>query len=187
MSAGQLAENHARLHVELQDVIAFFEQEVGENGRVQQHSIDLLNSFIEKQLYTNFLQLVEGYGKAMAFIDHEELVLKLNKSYTLLLDGYIIEKKMARKKLNLIKEDKKADPEVLAKNEKTVADIEQKIAVAKVEFSRLKAMARVPGETFKDPNFDFKQWYKEEKEAIARKASLLDAKAAYLASKAASG
>jgi hypothetical protein len=152
MSAGQLAENQARLNVELQDIITFFQEQ-----SIQQNSIALLNDFIEKHLTTNFLSLAEGYGQCMAFIDHEELLTKLNKCFNLLIDGYKIESKMARKKLNALKEDKKTDPDLMARNEKINSDIDRKLSEGKVEYARLRAMSKIPAASFKDPKFNFKE------------------------------
>lgn len=178
MSAGQLAENQARLNIELQDIITFFEEQ-----KIQEQSIALLNDFIEKKLATNFLSLAEGYGKCMAFIDHEELLSKLVKCSVLLIDGYKIESKIARKKLNALKEDKKTDPEVMAKNEKINVDIDLKLAEGKVEYARLRAMGKIPAESFKDPHFDFKHWLRQDKIKNSKSSQLADEKLRYLASR----
>ena len=55
----------------------------------------------------------------MAFIEHDELINKLLKTYQQLIDGFIIERKIINKRIRLLKEDKKAKPvkKVKAKKE----------------------------------------------------------------------
>jgi hypothetical protein len=148
MTSAQSAEAQARLNVNLREIVQFYEAQ-----GVQQHSIDLLNSFIDKHLTIDFLNLAEGFGQCMAFIDHDELISKLLKTYVQLIDGFIIERKIINKKIRLLKEDKKADPEVLARQENLLADVDVKKANAMVSMARLRAMNTIQFESFKIPNF----------------------------------
>jgi hypothetical protein len=151
----QSAEAQARLNVNLREIVSFFE-----SAGIQEHSVTLLNSFIDKHLTTDFLSLAEGYGSCMAFIDHNDLIAKLLKTYTSLLDGYIIERKIINKRIRLLKEDKKADPDVLARQENLLSDVDNKKALAIVAMARLRAMNLIPFEKFKDPKFNGLAEYK---------------------------
>lgn len=145
----QSAEAQARLNVNLREIVTFFV-----DAGVQDRSIQLLNTFIDKHLTMDFLTLAEGFGKCMAFIDHDELVSKLFKTYQCLIDGYIIERRMINKRIRLLKEDKKTDPEVLARQENLLIDVDNKKAVAIVAMARLRAMNFVPLNSFKDSKFN---------------------------------
>lgn len=175
MSNAQLAENNARLNVELEDLIIFFE-----SAEIQEHSIANMKDLIEKGLISDCLDLAEGFGKCMAFINHEELLSKMLSCYSVLIDGIKIERKMTGKKLGLLREDKKADPEILAKVESQMENVEKRLSAGKVEHARLQAMSFFPMDKFKDPKFDYKKAYKTEKQRIKE---LLDPKAQYLKQK----
>lgn len=171
MTAAQSAEAQARLNVNLREIVTFFE----ENG-VQEHSTQLLNSFIDKHLTNDFLTLAEGYGKCMAFIDHDELVNKLLKTFVSLIDGYVIERKMINKRIRLLKEDKKADPEVLARQENLLMEVDNKKALAMVSMTRLRAMSTISIQKFKDPKFDGLTFYRNaiehQKQLLKQSASI---------------
>lgn len=88
--------------------------------------------------------------------------------------GYIIERKVVSKKIKLMKEDKKTDPEVLVKQENLLLDIDQKKAIVTVACVRLRTMTTIPMEEFKkDPEFDYMQRHKEKlefrKQALSKK------------------
>ena len=127
MSGAQLAEAQARLNVALKDIVQFFEDE-----GVKEHSVVLLNSFIDKHLTVDFLALAENFGKCMAFINHDELTSRLFKSFSILMEGYIIERKVTNKRLKMLKEDKKSDPDVILRLENLIIDIDQRKAVVTV-------------------------------------------------------
>lgn len=159
------AENLARLNVCLKDIVTFFEE-----AGIQPSSVDLLNSFIEKHLYTDFLSLAEGFGKCMAFINHNDLIRKILDAYNTLINGYVIERKTIMKKIRILKEDKKTDPEVLAKQENLLADVDQKKAYAIVICARVRAMNYIPVDMFRNEKFDAIQYYDKnvEKPQIVR-------------------
>ena len=156
MSGAQLAEAQARLNVALRDIVAFFE-----DGGVKEHSVELLNSFIDKHLTVDFLSLAESFGKCMAFIDHDDLTSRLFKCFSLLMEGYIIERKVTNKRLKMLKEDKKSDPDVILRLENLIIDIDQRKAIATVSLARFRAMQTMSINNFKDSNFDYKKAYKE--------------------------
>lgn len=148
------AENLARLNVCLKDIVTFFEE-----AGIASSSLELMNSFIEKHLYMDFLSLAEGFGKCMAFINHDELVRRILEAYNTLINGYIIERKAISKKIRILKEDKKTDPEVLAKQENLLADVDQKKANAMTILARVRAMNYLPVNLFKDDKFDGVSYY----------------------------
>eukprot|EP01039_Chlorochromonas_danica_P000031 gene31-34_t len=141
----QSAEAQARLNVSLREIVTFF----SESG-VQERSIQLLNTFIDKHLTNDFLNLAEGFGKCMAFLDHDELIAKIFRTYQCMIDGFIIERKIITKRIRLMKEDKKTDPEVLARQENLLIEVDNKKAVAIVSMARLRAMNFVPLAGFKE-------------------------------------
>lgn len=149
------AEAQARLNVALKDIINFYEQ-----AKIAPSSVQLMETFVEKHLPIDFLSLAEGFGKCMAFIDHDELISLLYKAFVLLVDGYVIERKQINKKLKLLKEDKKADPAKVNSMENAIVDIDQRKAVAISTLNRIKAMNLVPAALFRDPKFDAFSYYK---------------------------
>lgn len=161
MTAAQSAEAQARLNVSLQEVVTFFEE-----AGVKETSITLMNSFIEKHLTADFLVLAEGYGDCMAFIKHDELVSLLLKCHLQLIDGFVIERKVINKKLRLLKEDKKADPEVVARLENLLVELDNKKAVAMVASMKLRAMDAIPLEKFMDPKFDAVKYSREQAQHV---------------------
>lgn len=172
--SGQSAEAQARLTASLRDVVSFME-----SAGVQAHSIALLNEFIAKHQTVELLGLAENYGSSTAYVghdqlmDHDQLMNLLYTSWSLLFDGYTIEKKILLKRIKLLREDKKTDPEVLARLENTLADIEQKKAHVLVNVIRFKAMITIPLADFRaDKDFDYMGRHKEN---IERRKYLLSA------------
>ena len=141
------AEAQARLQVSLRELIEFFEK-----SGIEQRSVEKLNDFITKNQTMEFLDLCESFGDCMAFIDHDDLCTKMGTSYNLLSDGYNIEKKMLNKRLKALKEDKKTEPETLAKVENALIDVEQKKAAVLVLCLRLKNMALISANQYKKDN-----------------------------------
>lgn len=161
MSAAQSAETLARLHSSLKDVISFFEK-----AGVSSHSIDNLNEFLTKNQTIAFLELAEAFGECMAFIDHDDLLIRLQGSFHLLADGYNIERKIILKRLKFLKEDKKSDSVLIDKNENSLVDVEQRKALVLVQCLRLRAMLTIPIRHFKeDPNYDCMSHYNKLQES----------------------
>ena len=137
-------EANARLNVSLRDLLPFFE-----GAGVQKHSLDMLTDMITKNKQTDFLNLAENYGACMAFINQDELVTKLALSWGLYCDSLKAEGKAQLKKIKAMKEDKKADPDILTRLENSLADISIKRANAMGNYMRFKAMATISIEVFK--------------------------------------
>ena len=151
------AEAQARLQVSLRELIEFFEKQ-----GIEPRSVDKLNDFITKNQSMEFLDLCESFGECMAFIDHDELCIKMHTAYNMLSDGFNIEKKVLKKRFKLLQEDKKTEPETLAKVENAINDVEQKKAAVLVSCLRLKAMSLIPSSNFKnDDKYDSVAYYKQ--------------------------
>ena len=151
------AEAQARLQVSLRELIEFFEK-----YGIEPRSVEKLDGFITKNQSMEFLDLCESFGECMAFLDHDELCTRMCTSYNMLSDGYNIEKKQLNKRLKLLKEDKKTEPETLAKIENAINDVEQKKASVLVSCLRLKAMSLIPSDNFKkDDKYDSLKYYKQ--------------------------
>ena len=155
------ADAQARLQVSLRELIEFFEK-----YGIETRSVEKLNDFITKNQSMEFLDLCESFGECMAFIDHDELCTRLSTSYNFLSDGYNIEKKTLNKRLKALKEDKKTEPETLAKIENAINDVEMKKAAVLVNCLRVKAMVMIPSENFKkDEKYDSLKLYKQLQES----------------------
>ncbi len=160
-----LADSQARLNVVLRDIIAMYEAN-GVGGR----SIDILTDKLNKNLCIEFLALAESYGESMAFIDHDFLVSKLKDGWGFLITGYDIEKKSILKKLKALREDKKAEPANMAKQEGLLSDVEHKKSIGMCELLRVRYMTTISIKEFnKDPNIDYVSIHKENE--IVRKAN----------------
>ena len=157
-----VVEAQARLNVSLRDLVQFFEQ-----AGILQQSIDKLNEFIDKHQTIDFLTLVQAYGKCMAYINHDELIVKVNASWELFLDGLNLERKLINKKLKALREDKKADPNNVLKQEALIADIDEKKSRVVLNNVRLKAVKCTSiSEFINDPNIDLDALYKQRLPAL---------------------
>lgn len=151
-----VAEINARLNVQLTNLKAMFE-----TAGIQQHSIVMLEGLIKDKKPSDFLTLIEGFGQSMAFVDHDELVNRLVVSWDLVLDSLNAEKKAVKKKIAALKEDKKSDPDVLAKQENLLVDVFTKRATSLIAVNRLRAMQTIALADFKNPVFDSMSKYLE--------------------------
>ena len=159
MSAAQSAEAQARLQASLKDLIFFFEK-----AGVSSQSIENLQEFVSKNQTMAFLELAEAFGECMAFIDHDDLLIKIQGSFHLLADGYNIDRKLIVKRLKFLREDKKSDPAIIEKNENGLIDIDQRKALVLVQCLRVRAMLAIPIKHFKEyPNFDCIAHYNKKK------------------------
>lgn len=146
MSFGEI---QARLNLQLTDLRGIFE-----TAGIQQHSLDILDSQAKDKKYSDYLTLVEGFGSSMAYINHDDLVTRLASCWALVVDALNAERKAVKKRIATLKEDKKSDPDVLAKQEGIFNDICTKRAVAVCALTRFKIMNSIPLASFKDPLFD---------------------------------
>jgi hypothetical protein len=150
------AEAQARLNVCLRDIISFYE-----HAGIDAKSLAMLESFIDRHLPFDFLSLAEGFGKCMAFINHDELIALLIKAFSTLIDGFVVERKGIAKKHKNLLEDKKADPAVIARLENLMADLDSRKQTAEMTNQRLKVMNMVPAALFRDPKFEPYEYYQK--------------------------
>jgi hypothetical protein len=143
------AEIQARLTNCLRDLVSFL---VGTG--LQQHSINLLTEFINKHQTVEILTLAESFGKCNAFIDQDALLNLLYTCWCILYEGYGTERKILAKKIKLLKDDKKADPEVLSRQENLLIEIDQKKSNVLVHCVRIKLMISISITSFEDSDFD---------------------------------
>lgn len=139
----------ARANVALRDIVDFFVA-----AGIQQRSVDMLNGLIDSKKSVDFLSLTENYGKSMAFINHDDLCAKLSTAWGLVLDQLTAERKAMLKKIKLLREDKKTDPDYLVRQENLLSDLESRKCTAVMESARFRPMQTVSLEQFKNPNFD---------------------------------
>jgi hypothetical protein len=116
------ADAQARLHIHLQDIVTFYEE-----GGCGKGSLNKLNELVEAHDYFTYLDLAEGFGKCMAFIDHDVMANKMQEAWTGLNDLYVLEKKSVDKRIKNMEQDKKADPDILLKYQNMKIDLEEKI------------------------------------------------------------
>lgn len=140
----------ARLNITLKDIIVLFE-----SSKVSQKSIDTLTKFIEKYQYNEFLQLSELFSKSSPFLNHDDITLKLCTGWNQLLDLLNIEQKNLLKKVKALKEDKKADPDNINKQEALLFDLESRKTQIKIDAARFRAMITIPFENFTNKNYDY--------------------------------
>ena len=126
-----------------------------ETAGVQQHSVDMLDGLIKDKKYSDCLTLFEGFGDSMAYVDHDDLVSRLTMSWGLVVDALNAERKTVKKRIATLKEDKKTDSDVLARQENAFNDICNKRAFAVCAVTRFKIMNAIPLANFKkDANYD---------------------------------
>lgn len=145
----------ARLNITLKDVIVLFE-----GSKVSQRSVDTLTKFLESHQYNEFLQLSESFAKSSPFLNHDDITLKLCTGWNQLLDLINIEQKNLVKKVKALKEDKKADPENIAKQEALLFDLESKKTHIKLNAARFRVMITIPFENFKSKDYDYMAQHK---------------------------
>lgn len=178
MSSALIAECQARLNSTLQDIIDFFaasprppQVEEGEtpittsaapdlSPLLSQRSLDLLSSFLQQQLIDDFLTLAEALAAASAYLPHDYLFEKLLNCRNLRLEGLNLEKKLINKRLRILREDKKSDPEMIIKQENLLNECERKKALEKVQIARLSVITSCPLSYFlSDEKIEGKNYY----------------------------
>jgi hypothetical protein len=153
------AENTARLNVACREILELLAK------YLKDHELERLNLLIEskeQESKVEYLDLVYGFRKSLAFLDHEVYLEKLTTAWNLLDNGFNIEVKTINKKLKLLQADSKCDPEVMRKLVEARTSIEQKKAQIKIIAMELQTEVRVPFKYFiEDPKFDAVAWHLE--------------------------
>ena len=143
------ADAQARLHISLQDVVTFYKE-----GGCGESSLAKLDAFIEGHDYFSYLDLAEGFGKCMAFIDHDLMASMMLTSWTALNDLYVIEKKSIDKRIKNMEQDKKADPDILLKYQNMKIELEGKLARVLVQITKYKYINVYPLKRFNEKSFN---------------------------------
>jgi hypothetical protein len=154
-----------RLQVHLQDIVSFFEE-----GGCESKSVAKLRRCVEAHSHFDFLELSEGYSKCMAFIDHDTLSLKIQTGWNGIEQYLLLDKKVINRKLRVLEEDKKSDPEVIAKLHAKKDVIDQELARVKIQIIKYTLINSVPTQRFYDKNFNALAEYDRQRE---RKETLL--------------
>ena len=102
----------------------------------------------------NLIDLVEKFDSSTAFIDHDALCNLLGQGWLTYCDVLGQEGKMLKKKLAKLEEDKKTEPEVLAKVQGQMDDFYVRKTMATSAASKYKYMNMHNMEKFSDPEFD---------------------------------
>lgn len=156
MSLGDIT---AKININLRDVVTFFT-----DAGIQEKSIALLNKFIDAKQHLDFLSLIEGYAKNMPFIDHQEFGKKLLVCWGLVLDSCSLEKKLLQKKIKALQDDKKADPDALAKQENLMRDLDTRKCSIMISYAKVKSLNLISFSDFiDDENLDYKAKFISEK------------------------
>lgn len=155
MSAAQAQEARDRLNVGMQDVVKFFEESGCEEPSLKKLS-ELQESFAraEPNSHFSFLELAEGYSKCMAFLDHDALSALISQCWSGVESFMLIDKKVVGRKLRVLEEDKKSDPEVIAKLQVKKESIDQDLAKVLVQVIKYNLINSVPIEKFHDKTFN---------------------------------
>ena len=134
----------AKLNVVLTDII-----EVLNKGKLQEHSVQTLTNLKDGKKFPEALNLVESFAQSAAFIDHDAMTELMGKAWSTYGDMLNAERKQLKKKLTAIKEDKKAEPEQVAKIEGQMEDFCARRANCIYNIERLKTMNLFKFDDFK--------------------------------------
>mmetsp|Transcript_13624 Transcript_13624/g.20425 ORF Transcript_13624/g.20425 Transcript_13624/m.20425 type:complete len:168 (+) Transcript_13624:98-601(+) len=159
MTAAQAQEARDRLHVHMADMVSFFEE-----GGCEKKSLSLLSSALESHSHFDFLELAEGYSKCMAFVDHDALAQKLATLWAGVEQFLLLDKKAINRKLRVLEEDKKSDPEVIAKLHAKKDAIDQELARVLIQIIKYNLINSVPVKQFYDKNYNAIAEYDKKKE-----------------------
>ena len=141
--------DQAKLQVMLGDMLDLLKA-----GKLQEHSVETITKMKDKKQYAEALNLVEKFDSSTAFIDHDALCNLLGQGWLTYCDVLGQEGKMLKKKLAKLEEDKKTEPEVLAKVQGQMDDFYVRKTMATSAASKYKYMNMHSMEKFSDPEFD---------------------------------
>jgi hypothetical protein len=155
MTAAQAQEARDRLNVHFQDVCAFYEDngcEAKSLGKLR--AVQEAFARAEPNSHFGFLELVEGYSRCMAFMDHDALAVKIAQGWTGVEQFLLIDKKALNRKLKILEEDKKSDPEVIAKLHAKKDAIDLDLARVLVQVIKCNLINSIPIEKFYDKSYN---------------------------------
>jgi hypothetical protein len=162
--AAQAQEARDRLEVNLQDVVNFFQE-----GGCESKSIAKLLACLEAHAHFDFLELSEGYSKCMAFIDHDALSLKIQAGWSGIEAYLLLDKKVINRRLRTLEEDKKSDPEVIAKLHAKKDILDQELARVKIQIIKYTLVNSISIQRFYDKSFNAIAEYDRRRELAVHK------------------
>jgi hypothetical protein len=134
------------------------------SGGCEEESVQRLSRFAEAHAHVDFLELSEGFSKCMAFIDHDTLANRIMVGWSGIEQYLLLDKKAINKKLRVLEEDKKADPEIIAKLRAKRDIIDQELARVKIQIIKYNLINSIPISRFSDKNFNAITYYDKTKE-----------------------
>ena len=147
-----LAEIQGRLNSEINQLQTFFDEYMNKDQLKSSHAnidpIERLINFNSLHQTFEYLNYAETLGRINPYVDNETLLNHLYAGWNLFHDGVVIERKILIKRIKAIKEDKKHDPEVLARQELSLKNLEEKKVVALLTILRIKASLSRPFNSF---------------------------------------
>ena len=153
----------AKLGVCCNELIDMFER----NG-VSEGQLDKLRGMVERKEQAVFMEVATSFQTTMPFIDHDELGIKLSKGWNALNDYMKVEIKKLKKRVEIMREDKKHDPNVLDKLERNLHDAELRKGKVSVISGQLQLECSIGMAKFKDEAFDGYKHYLESRSKQAQ-------------------
>jgi hypothetical protein len=141
--------DQGKLQVVIADML-----EVLKAGKLQEHSVETITAMKDKKQFGEALNLLEKFTASTAFIDHDEMCTLMGKAWLTYCDVLTHDGKNLKKKLQKLEEDKKTEPDVLAKCQGQMDDLTMRKTIATSTASKYKYMNLYPVEKFSDPAFD---------------------------------
>ena len=154
-----MGENLARLNVVCNDLLVLFEE-----NKVPESQLDRLKKYIDDKQQADFMDVATGFSHSMAFLDHDLVLEKLYTGWRFIEEIVKGEINHLTKRINAMREDKKHDPDKLAKLESDKVDAEKRKAKVSILTGMMGLQKQIPIERFiQDKTFDGYEYYMEKK------------------------
>ena len=148
----------AKLNVCCNELIEMFEK----NG-VSEEQLEKLRGMIERKEQAMLMEVATSFQTSMPFIDHDELCNKLYKGWEALNLYMRADIVKLKKKIENMHQDKKHDPNVLDRLERSLEDAEKKGGMVSVMAGQMQLECTIGVAKFKDESFDGYQHYTKSK------------------------
>ena len=155
-----MGENNARLNVVCNELLTMFEEQ-----KCPDHQLATLRKYIELKEQAEFMDVATGFSQSMAFLDHDLILEKLYTGWRFVEEGIKGEIKNLTRRVNTMREDKKHDPDKLAKLESEKVAAEKRKAKVSILTGMMSLEREIPIERFlDDQTFDGYEYYMEKKQ-----------------------
>ena len=155
----KMGENLARLNVVCNDLLVLFEE-----NKVPEIQLARLKKYIDEKQQADFMDVATGFSHSMAFLDHDLVLEKLYAGWRFVEEITKGEINHLTKRVNAMREDKKHDPDKLAKLESDKVDAEKRKAKVSILTGIMSLQREIPIERFvQDKTFDGYEYYMEKK------------------------